>query len=192
MRRTLAAVTLAASTVLCARAATGQQRGDAQVVTRVGIQQLPLAGVIGDAPLVFSKGTGGDERAGEKGDGKGEGEGDGKGDGKGEGDGKGDRKARIVRATSRPVVRSNTAWRLRVTLLPPLDPALLVKIVAKDGREITLSARETNAVVAEGARACDRCEVLLAWEFVYAAGQKGKKAPLRIVPGIHYTAEPRH
>ena len=68
----------------------------------------------------------------------------------------------------------------------------MVKITTRDGRAIALSANKTSAMVADGAMTCDRCAVRLAWEFVVAAEQKGKKAPPRVVPGIQYTAEPRH
>ena len=68
----------------------------------------------------------------------------------------------------------------------------MVKITTRDARAIALSANKTSAVVAEGAMACDRCAVRLAWEFVFAAEQKGRKEPPRVVPGIQYTAEPRH
>ena len=93
-------------------------------------------------------------------------------------------------ATSTPVVRSNTSWRLRVTLVAPLDPALVVKVTAKDGKAVELSGKAMSAVVAEGATRCARCEVRLGWQFVFAPTPKGQKVPTHVIPVIRYSAEP--
>ncbi len=152
----------------------------ATVRTSVGIQQGRLAGVVGDAPLVFGPTGGGEEKS--------EGKSERKSDSKGENGGSGSDP--IVTATSTPVVRSNTSWRLRVTLVAPLDPALVVKVTAKDGKAVELSGKAMSAVVAEGATRCSRCEVRLGWQFVFAAEPKGKKTSPRVIPVIRYSAEP--
>ena len=177
---------------------TGAQQGTpgptpvrtATVRTSVGIQQGRLAGVVGDAPLVFGPTSGGEENGEDKGknDSKNDSKNDGKNDRKGETASSGS--APIVTATSTPVVRSNTSWRLRVTLVAPLDPALVVKVTAKDGKAVELSGKAMSAVVAEGATRCARCEVRLGWQFVFAAEAKGKKTSPRIIPVIRYSAEP--
>ncbi|MCX5760300.1 MAG: hypothetical protein NTW72_02145 [Gemmatimonadetes bacterium] len=164
----------------------------ATVRTSVGIQQGRLAGVVGDAPLVFGP-TGGGEENGEgkserKNLGKNEGKNEGKSASKGETPSSGSDP--IVTATSTPVVRSNTSWRLRVTLVAPMDPALVVKVTAKDGKAVELSGKAMSAVVAEGATRCARCEVRLGWQFVFATEPKGKKATPRVIPVIRYSAEP--
>ena len=77
-----------------------------------------------------------------------------------------------------------------MTLLAPLDPALVVKVTANDGKSVELSGKALSAVVAEGATRCARCEVRLGWQFVFAPEPKGKKAPTHVIPGIRYSAEP--
>ncbi len=160
----------------------------ATVRTSVGIQQGRLAGVVGDAPLVFGPASGGEENGEGKSERKNEGKNEGKSDSKGETPGSGSDP--IVTATSTPVVRSNTSWRLRVTLVAPLDPALVVKVTARDGKAVELSGKAMSAVVAEGATRCARCEVRLGWQFVFAPTPKGQKVPTHVIPVIRYSAEP--
>jgi hypothetical protein len=103
----------------------------------------------------------------------------------------GESEGKKVEATSRPVVRSNTAWRLRVTLQQPVDPNLEVTVEGGDEAAVTLSARTPSAIVAVGRKACVHCEVPLEWHFVLAAPvTHGKKALPPALPIVLYTAEP--
>lgn len=155
-RLRLLIVTLAVVTLVSAR----PQGGGVQptVRTSLRLQLPPMAGVLGDAPLVVIPRVN---------------------------DGK------TVAATSTPIIRSNTAWRLRVTLIASADPTLVVRVATADGRAVVMSGKATTAVVAESADRCARCAVRLDWVFTFSGSANAKSGAPRILPGIAYSAEPR-
>jgi hypothetical protein len=94
-----------------------------------------------------------------------------------------------VDATSAPVVRSNTAWRLIATLPAPVDPKLTVRVSA-GGRTVALDAASPRATIATGAAPCASCTVRLDWTFQFGASNAGRKGAMPTLPSVVYTAEP--
>lgn len=82
-------------------------------------------------------------------------------------------------ATSAPVVRANAPWVLVVSLVPPVQKDVKVKVTAA-GKALELDAQVLSGTVTDPAAACNRCVVALAWTF------DGIKGTVVAIPQVRY------
>jgi hypothetical protein len=85
-------------------------------------------------------------------------------------------------------IRTNVPWSLRVSLVPPVNPALTASFKLGNGKAVALSATRPSATVTTGTTPCAACLVTLEWDFTYKSSGKTKVTPT--APALLFEALP--
>ncbi len=97
-------------------------------------------------------------------------------------------KGQTMTAMTTARIRTNVPWSLRVSLVPPVNPALTASFKLGNGKAVALSATRPSATVTTGTTPCAACLVTLEWDFTYKTSGKTKITPT--VPALLFEALP--